>query len=301
MHFYCIEDIAQLIKMRGRFIVDREFYENPADPYHRNHMFLPFDHRIGSTFRDADEVAEVGGSDAEFGFSEPLFLAEKNVYYPPPREVAILETYVADSLFKYIQNPETYAVRASLYWKNRYPSSPWSHWTEQRSKDTYRAYNYAHVANIYHALYRIGKHYGLLKRKSAEEYLKMSCRTFVEMFQTDPWGHIGVMGGSNSLNVLDDLQKKELRTERSQLLDQIRKCNQVFLNDPYPYSSEYPIDTTAQEQVFFFTRYFGNTDKARKTLQVIKALRGGNQPVWFQYGNDNKGDLTCWYTESTNG
>jgi hypothetical protein len=33
----------------------------------------------------------------------------------------------------------------------------------------------------------------------------------------------------------------------------------------------------------------------------MKALRGGNQPVWFQYGNDNKGDLTCWYTESTNG
>jgi Family of unknown function (DUF5695) len=36
-------------------------------------------------------------------------------------------------------------------------------------------------------------------------------------------------------------------------------------------------------------------------LQVMRALRGGNQPVWFQYGNDNKGDLTCWYTESTNG
>jgi hypothetical protein len=34
---------------------------------------------------------------------------------------------------------------------------------------------------------------------------------------------------------------------------------------------------------------------------VMRALRGGNQPVWFQYGNDNKGDLTCWYTESTNG
>jgi hypothetical protein len=23
--------------------------------------------------------------------------------------------------------------------------------------------------------------------------------------------------------------------------------------------------------------------------------------VWFQCGNDNKGDLTCWYAESTNG
>ncbi len=104
LHFYCIEDMEGLLKGRGRFIVEREFYENPEDPYHRNHMFLPFDHRIGSTFLDADEVWEVGGSD-ESGFSEALFLAEKNVYYPSKQEVATLETYVQDCLFKYIQNP----------------------------------------------------------------------------------------------------------------------------------------------------------------------------------------------------
>ena len=301
LHFYCIEDIAQLLKARGRFIVDREFYENPEDPYHRNHMFLPFDHRIGSTFLDSDEVSEVGGSDAEFGFSEPLFLAEKNVYYPSPKEVATLETYVADCLFKYIQNPETYAVRASLYWKLRYPSSPWSHWTVERAEATYRAYNYAHVMNIYHALYRIGKRYGLLTRREPEDYLRMSYHTCLAMFGTEPWGHVGVMGGSNALFILEDIGKEGWQEEHSNLLEQIRKCNQVFLDDPYPYPSEYPADTTAQEQVYFFTRYFGNTEKSLKTVQIIKALRGGNQPVWFQCGNDNKGDLSCWYTESTNG
>jgi hypothetical protein len=301
LHFYCIEDIVQLLKARARFIVERQFYENPDDPNHRYHMFLPFDHRTGSTFLDSDEVSEVGGSDAEFGFSEPLFLAEKNVYYPSPKEVAALEAYIADCLFKYIQDPETYAVRASLYWKLRYPSSPWSHWTVERAEATYRSYNYAHVMNIYHAMYRIGRRYGLLTRKSPEEYLRMSYHTCLYMFQTVPWGHIGVMGGSNVLNILDDLGKEGWQEEYRNLLEQIRKCNEVFLNDPYPYSSEYPSDTTAQEQVYFFTRYFGNTEKNLKTLQIMKALRGGNQPVWFQCGNDNKGDLTCWYTESTNG
>jgi len=300
LHFYCIEDIAQLLKARGRFIVEREFYENPEDPYHRHHMFLPFDHRIGSTFLDSEEVWEVGGSD-EFGFSEPLFLAEKNVYYPAPKEVATLETYVADCLFKYIQNPETHTIRASLYWKERYPSSPWSHWTKERSETTYRAYNYPHVANIYHALYRIGRRYGLLTRKTPEEYLKMSYHTCLQWFQTEPWGHVGVMGGANALNILDDIGKEGWQEEHKNLLEQMRKCNEVFLNDPYPYASEFPVDTTAHEQAYFFTRYFGNTEKNLKTLQVIKALRGGNQPVWFRYGNDNKDDLTCWYTESTNG
>ena len=300
LHFYCIGDIAQSLKSRGRFIVAREFYENPADPYHRHHMFLPFDHRVGSTFLDSDEVWEVGGSD-EFGFSEPLFLAEKNVYYPSPTEVATLETYVADCLFKYIQNPETFTIRASLYWKQRYPSSPWSHWTKERAETTYRAYNYPHAANIYHALYRIGKRYGLLTRRTAQEYLKMSYHTCLQWLQTDPWGHVGLMGGSNALEILDDIGREGWQEEHQNLLEQIRKCNEVFVNDPYPYASEFPVDTTAHEQVYFFTRYFGNSEKNRKTLQIIKALRGGNQPLWFQYGNDNKGDFTCWYTESTNG
>jgi hypothetical protein len=109
------------------------------------------------------------------------------------------------------------------------------------------------------------------------------------------------MGGSGALLVLDDMAREGWQEEHSKLLDEVQKCNQVFLDDPYPYASEYSADTTAQEQVYFFTRYFGNAEKNRKTVQVMKALRGGNQPVWFQCGNDNKGDLTCWYTESTNG
>ena len=129
----------------------------------------------------------------------------------------------------------------------------------------------------------------------------MAIHSSVHMFRTEPWGHVGVMGGANSLNIMEDLGREGLQVERAELLDEIKKCNEVFLEVPYPYSSEYPVDTTAQEQIYFFTRNFGNTEKNHRTVQVMRALRGGNQPVWFQYGNDNKGDLTCWYTESTNG
>lgn len=300
LFFFCVNDVEPLLKERGKFIVDREFYENPEDPYHRNHMFLPFDHKYGTTFRDSYQSWEVGGSD-EYGFSEPLFLAMKNVRFPSAREVKTLETYVADCLFEYIQDPRTYDVHASLYWVERYPSSPWSEWTKARSLTTYRAYNYVHVANIYHALYRIGRQYGLLSRRSPEEYLRMSYRTCLQWFQTEPWGHVGVMGGGNAVQILADIEKEGWENEHRKLLEAMRECDQVFVKDPYPYASEFPVDTTAHEQVYFFTRYFHNTEKNRKTLQVIKALRGGDQPVWFQYGNDNKGDLTCWYTESTNG
>ncbi len=300
LHFYCIEDIGQLLRARGKFVVDREFYKDPDDPYHRFHGFLPFDHRIGSTFLDSDEVWEVGGSD-ESGFSESLFLAEKNVYYPAKEEVDALEAYVEDCLFKYIQNPQTYEVRASLYWKERYPSSGWGHWTKERSEATFRSYNYVHPANIYHALYRIGKRYGLVTRKKPEEYLRMSYHTCMRWFSTGPWRHIGLMEGSNAIHILADIQREGWKDEHDKLLQQMKECAQQMIDDPYPYSSELVIDQTAHEQVYFFTKFFGATEKNRKTVQVLKALRGGNQPVWFRYGNDKRGDICCWYNASLNG
>jgi len=300
LHFYCINDIEQLLKARGQFIVEREFYQNPEDPYHRNHMFLPFDYRIGSTFLDSDEVWEVGGSD-ESGFSEPLFLAEKNVYYPHAKEVETLETYVTDCLFKYIQNPETYAVRASLYYKERYPSSPWGHWTKERSEATFRTYNYVHPALIYYALYRIGKNYGLVKRKTPEEYLRMSYLTCMKWFTTGPWRHVGLMEGSHSVQILEAIKSEGWQQEYNNLRQQMKECDEVFVEDPYPYSSELLIDQTAHEQVYFFTRFFDDAAKNTKTVQVLKALRGGNQPVWFRYGNDKRGDVCCWYNASLNG
>ena len=300
LHFYCIEDIERLLKARGQFVVERQFYQDPEDPYHRYHGFLPFDHRIGSTFLDSDEVWEVGDSD-ESGFSEPLFLAQKNVYLPSKNEVDTLETYVADCLFKYLQNPETYAVRASLYWKERYPSSLWGDWTEQRSEATFRTYNYVHPAVIYHALYRIGKQYGLLTRKQPDEYLRMAHHTCMKWFTTGPWRHIGLMEGSIAIDILEDIKRQGWQQEYTDLLEQMKQCEEQFVRDPYPYSSELIIDQTAHQQVYFFTRFFGDTAKNLKTVQVIKALRGGNQPVWFRYGNDKRGDVACWYTESLNG
>ncbi|HWG59190.1 MAG TPA: DUF5695 domain-containing protein [Candidatus Acidoferrales bacterium] len=300
LHFYCIEDIEGLLKARGKFVAERQFYTNPEDPYHRYHGFLPFDYRIGSTFLDSDEVWEVGDSD-EAGFSEPLFLAAKNVYYPSQAEVDTLESYVSDCLFKYIQNPETYEVRASLYWKDRLPSSPWGNWTEERSKATFRTYNYVHPANIYHALYRIGKRYGLVKQRKPEDYLRMSYRTCMKWFTTGPWRHIGLMEGSNAIHILGDIQREGWTEEYNNLRQQMKACDAQFVSDPYPYSSELIIDQTAHEQVYFFTKFFDDTAKNTKTVQVLKALRGGNQPMWFRYGIDKRGDVACWYNASLNG
>jgi len=312
LHFYCIEDAEQLIKARARFMAKRQFYENPKDPYNRNHLFLPFDYRLGRMIDDYEDVWEVGGT-GDPGFGDPLFLAEKNVHFPCREEVEKLETYVDDCLFRHIQNPETYEVRDSLYWKVRYPSSPSSTFSKTRSEATWRTYNYTFVANIYHALYRVGKRYDLLTKRAPAEYLKMAYRTCLKWFTTGPFKHAGLITGSNAVEILADLEREGWKPEHAALLALMKTCNDEFIRDPYPFSSEIEIDETGQHQVYFFSKLFaglGSRESKEKNVDVVrvlKALRGGDQPVWFSYGNDLfahpdlRGQIACWHSASLNG
>jgi len=305
LHFYCLESYDQLIKARARFAVEREFYENPADPFQRNHLFLPFDTRKGIRLEDMDDVSEVGGA-GDSGFGAPLFLSEKNVYFPSQEEIRVLETYVADSLFQHLQNPQTYEIRSSLYWREPHYPSMGQGGTKARSEVTTRAYNYIFAGNIYHALYRIGKEYGLLKRKTPQQYLEMAYRTYAKGYETGPYRHMGLITGSNALRVLADLKEEGWQPQYDDLLAKMRDCNAEFARDPYPYGSEIEIDHTGQEQVYFFSRYFANEEKRKKTVDIDRALKGAMQPVWFRYGvdlfahPDLRSEICCWHSSAMN-
>jgi hypothetical protein len=313
LHFFCVEDAEQLLKARARFMAERQFVVSPDDPFHRHHMFLPFDYRRATRIDDNDDVWEVGGTD-DPGFGDALFLAAKNSFIPSRDEVEKLEMFVSDCLFKYIQSPDTYEIRASLYWKVRTPSSPWGSWSKKRSETTWRTYNYAFVTNIYHAMYRIGREYDVLSHRSALDYLRLCYETCRKWFTTGPYNHFGLITGLNAVNIVEDLKREGWQKEYETILGLMRETNQVFLTDPYPYSSEIQIDETAQPQVYFFTRYFGKTHgeaeswkRNAEVRQVLEAMRGGSQPTWFLYGNDLfahpdlRGQISCWHSEALNG
>ena len=116
------------------------------------------------------------------------------------------------------------------------------------------------------------------------------------------------------MNIVEDLKSEGWQKEYETILALMKETNQVFLTDPYPYSSEIQIDETAQSQVYFFTRYFGKIHgdagswkRNGEVRQVLQAMRGGQQPVWFLYGNDLfahpdlRGQISCWHSEVLNG
>ena len=79
----------------------------------------------------------------------------------------------------------------------------------------------------------------------------------MKWFSTGPWRHVGLMEGSNAINILNDIKKEGWNEEYNNLHRQMMECNDEFLRDPYPYSSELVIDQDrTRNQVFFFTRFF---------------------------------------------
>ena len=58
-------------------------------------------------------------------------------------------------------------------------------WSEEHSLETWRAYNYPHVATVYWALYRLGRHFSppLTKRADWKFYLEQAGRTIVAMYK----------------------------------------------------------------------------------------------------------------------
>jgi len=120
----------------------------------------------------------LNGTD-DIGFGGPLALSEKNVYFPVQNEIDALERWAKYYLWEGDgeQRPDTY----ELYWC-------WQPWPNKTG--TGRSYNYPHVVNTYHNLYRIGKMYGLTRYLKPEEYLYRAYRTLKTMF-TFPCGAMG--------------------------------------------------------------------------------------------------------------
>ena len=193
----------------------------------------------------------------------------------------------------------TYEIKRGMYWFEEHPSREPMQWDKQTAEQTTRTFNYPLVANIYHAMYRIGKLHGLVKCRTAKEYLDMCWRTAMKWFETGRHINYGAPAGSNIVNILNDLQHEDPQ-KYEQLYSKVKQTAQVMEDTPYPFGSELYVDQTAHDQVHALMKYFDRKEKMLQTLQITKALRAGNQPVWFWYGNEKRGNVSCWYAQTLN-
>lgn len=292
--FYAIENVDVLLRKHAEFIATKQYYENEQDSCGRHHSFLPYDDGLDTLFARSTESWQVGGMD-EYCMPLAMFLAEKNSYIPNEKEVAVLEGFVEDCLFCRLQDPGTYRIRRGLYYEDRNDSDEFSSkWSKETSESTVRSFNYPLVYDFYFAMYKIGKKYGITKRRTPLEYLDMAYHTAAVGYELGRNKYNGAPAGSTVVHLLDAL-KEENQEQYQKLYDKVRWIAEENAKSVYPYGSELYVDQTCHNQYHAMMEYFGFQDRMEEAYRVTYALRGGLQPVWFKYGNEKRGNVCCWY------
>ena len=268
---------------------------------------------VGAPLLEEPRVFMAGMSD-ESGASAPLAMSVKQLGLPSTREVAQLEDWVHNTLWagstgvrkNFLQGSD-HSVRLSmLYWSDAIDADPagpaqslapalykhchkcwagcskkrdccyWMHcWSEEHSLETWRAYNYPHVATDYWALYRLGRHFNppLTKRADWRWYLEQAGKTAVAMSRfggrgTNLWG---LMVGSTFATILSDLRREGMTALANELEAAKDKRMKKWLSMIFPYGSEFPWDSTGHEEIHTWLLRDGRHTDANKTVQAVLA------------------------------
>src|SRR5690606_40667467 len=95
----------------------------------------------------------------------------------------------------------------------------------------------------------------------------LAFHTALAMVEKAPhYAQFGQMEGSIFLIILTDLKKEGLKESADRLEAVMKERALHWKSLGYPFGSEMPWDSTGQEEVYLWSRYFGFDEKAQTTL-----------------------------------
>jgi hypothetical protein len=281
-----IKPEAQAIGDMGHFLFHQQWFADPVDPFHRSPSVISYDNQTGKQVTQEPRVWIAGLSD-EAGAGSWLAAAMKERIDPSPHEVRQLEQFVNQTLWGHLQvaeGPHKWGVHKSLFFYDpahmpagTYDPSTnwttWASWNPEAAADLGRSFNYAHVVAAYWSLYRIARNTtGLTTMRTWQWYLHQATDTVLAMQAQAPYYlQFGQMEGTVYLRLLDDLEAEGWTTQAAQIETMMQAREARWRTEAFPFGSEMPWDSTGQEEVYDWTRYFGDDAKAELTLNAILA------------------------------
>ena len=303
--YYVIKPSAEAVADLGNFLFTRQWFDDQNDPFHRSPSVMSYDRETNKIVMQDSRVWIAGLGD-EGGSGSWLAAAMKEFGQPRREEIAKFEQFIDRVLWgglQYKEGPNKFGVRKSLFYyapqdvpNYKYdPSLDWTTWTSWKKADAEsigRGYNYPHVIAAYWSMYRLARnHTGLVKNHSWDWYLDQAFETAKFMFGRQPNGRrrvgyveLGLMEGDIIVALLEDL-KRETWTEKAGALESLMKERaDRWKQEPYPFGSEMAWDSTGQEEVYAWCKYFGDDDKALVSLNSILGYMP-TMPHWGYNGN----------------
>jgi uncharacterized protein DUF5695 len=282
-YFLTKPEVAAVADM-GHFLTNQQWFTDTRDPFHRAPSVMSFDREVQNIVLQDSRVWIAGLSD-EGGAGSWLATAMKELVDPNQGEIAKLEQFVdgvVDGGLQFKDGPHVYGVRKSLFYyqpdqmppafyRNDFDWKTWTSWNKQASEAVDRSYDYPHVAALYWVLYRLARdRQGLVSHHPWNWYLSHAYETSMAMTNfASGLAEFGQMEGDIFLQILLDLKSEGMTSEAAALEAKMRQRADRWKGQAYPYGSEMPWDSTGQEEVYAWTKYFGYNDKADVTLNAI--------------------------------
>jgi len=284
IQYFVIKAAAEAVADMGHFLTTKQWFADKDDPFHRAPSVITYDRETNRKVVQDSRVWIAGLGD-EGGAGAWLSAVMKEFVLPDKEELAKIEQFVDGVLWgglQFADGPHAYGVRKSLfyyqpdqlpphYYDETFDWKSWTSWNKQASEAVDRSYDYPHVASAYWALYRLARnHTDLVTNHPWDWYLNHAYETSMAMTRyAHDLGVFGQMEGSIFVAIVTDLRRENMTQQADALEAKMRERADRWKSEAYPFGSEMPWDSTGQEEVYAWTKYFGYNDKAEVTLNAI--------------------------------
>ncbi|KAI2642107.1 hypothetical protein GGS21DRAFT_291280 [Xylaria nigripes] len=295
IHYYITKSNTDVLSDLGTFLTTEQWFDDTSDPFGRAPSVMTYDYEVGAIVTQDPRVWIAGLSD-EGGVGAYLAAMMKQAIQPNANEVTKLEMFIDKVLWGTIQTSD-YSVRKSIFYYDTsvlpdYPyesSYDWSSWTSWNKDAAYaidRAYDYVHVAAAYWSMYRVARAYpSLVKSHTWDWYLKQAYNTTMRGISPRiGYSAVGLMGETVFGEILADLTREGMSSEASTMSAGMKSRAAEWNSQAVPYGSEMAWDSTGQEGVYYWTKYFGFTDTETKTINSVLGFTP-TVPHWGWNGN----------------
>jgi hypothetical protein len=283
IHYYVTRPAAEAVTDLGRFLTTRQWFVDPADPFKRSPSAMTYDREENRIVLQDSRVWIAGLGDE--GGSSWLTGMMKQLGQPETAEIEKYQEFVDKVLWgglQYADGPRKYGVRKSLfyyqpdqmpagYYRSDFNWSTWTSWNKEATEGVDRSYDYPHVAALHWTMYRLARnHAGLVTNHPWVWYLTNAYQTSVAMVTHAPrYAQFGQMEGTVFLEILRDLKREGWAPQAVDMESRMKARVAVWSKLAYPFGSEMPWDSTGQEEVYAWTKYFGDVSKSLITLNAI--------------------------------
>lgn len=305
IHYFLTKPSTQAVDDLGRFLFGRQWYENASDPFRRSPSVMGFDRDTGRIV-EQDHRVWIAGLGDEGGGGSWVAAAMKQFVRPDAGEIAKFQRFIDGVLWgglQYKDGPNKHGVRKSMFYHapDEFPGfvydasrnwTTWASWKKDQAVSVGRGYNYPHVVAAYWSMYRNARNTeGLVKAHTWDWYLDQAFNTTRFAFSKKPDGkylagyvELGLMEGTIFLELLKDLKREGWTGKAAEIERLMKERADAWAKEEYPFGSEMAWDSTGQEEVYAWCKYFGYDDKALVSLNSIIGYMPG-VPHWGYNGN----------------